>query len=55
MIKQLQSEVQDTKHIIPEDSMNSWIRGGLPSRQLARNADYLDRCQRKVEKQVSEQ
>jgi hypothetical protein len=51
MIKQLQSEVQDTKHIIPEDTMNSWIRGGLPSRQIARNADYLDRCQQKVEKQ----
>ena len=55
MIKQLQNEVQDPKHIIPEDSMRSWIRGGLPSRQIARNADYLDRCQQKVEKQVASQ
>ena len=55
MIERLQSEVQDPKHIIPEDSMKSWIRGGLPSRQMARNADYLDRCQQKVEKQVSGQ
>lgn len=50
MIPQLQGEIQDPKHIIPEDSMNSWIRGGLPSRQMARNADYLDRCQQKVQK-----
>jgi len=55
LIPQLQTEVQDTKHIIPEDSMNSWIRGGLPSRQIARNADYLDRCQRKAEKQAARQ
>ena len=55
MIPKLQDEVQNPVHIIPEDSMNSWIRGGLPSRQIARNADYLDRCQRKTEKQAKEQ
>ena len=47
MIPQLNREVQDTKHIIPEDSMNSWVRGGLPSRQIVRNADYMNRCQEK--------
>jgi hypothetical protein len=41
----LKSEVQDTKNIIPEDSMNSWVRGGLPSRQIARNVDYINRCE----------
>lgn len=47
MIPKLQDEVQNTKHIIPEDSMDAWVRGGLPSRQMARNADYLRRCQEK--------
>ena len=47
MIKRLEKEVQDTKTIIPEDSMSSWVRGGLPSRQIVRNLDYLRRCQEK--------
>ena len=48
MIPKLQDEVQNTVHIIPEDSMESWVRGGLPSRQMARNEDYLRRCQEKT-------
>ena len=48
MIPKLQDEVQNPKHIIPEDSMQSWVRGGLPSRQLQRNKDYLRRCQEKT-------
>ena len=48
MIPKLQDEVQNTVHIIPEDSMQSWVRGGLPSRQMQRNKDYLRRCQEKT-------
>jgi len=48
MIPKLQKEVQDIKHIIPEDSKNDWVRGGLPSRQMVRNEDYLRRCQEKT-------
>jgi hypothetical protein len=48
MIPKLREEVQNEKHIIPEDSMQSWIRGGLPTRQMARNEDYLRRCQQKT-------
>ena len=29
MIDRLKGEVQNAKHIIPEDSMDSWVRGGL--------------------------
>jgi hypothetical protein len=47
MIPKLQDEVQNTLHIIPEDSNQSWVRGGLPSRQMQRNSDYLRRCQEK--------
>jgi hypothetical protein len=43
MIEKLSKEVQNTKHIIPEDSINSWVRGGLPSRQIVRNKEYLKR------------
>jgi hypothetical protein len=44
LIPSLKKEVQDTKHIIPEDSLTSWVRGGLPSRQIARNMDHNQRC-----------
>ena len=45
MIDRLKSEVQNNIHLIPEDSMTSWVRGGLPSRQIARNVDYINRCE----------
>lgn len=48
MIPKLQDEVQNPVHIIPEDSDQSWVRGGLPSRQMQRNKDYLRRCQEKT-------
>ena len=47
LIPKVLEEVQDTKHIIPEDSMNVWVRGGLPTRQMVKNKDYLKRCQQK--------
>ena len=49
MIQKLSEEVQDTKHIVPEDSLKEWVRGGLPTRQIVRNADYLRRCQEKTQ------
>lgn len=48
MIPKLKEEVQDHKHIIPEDSKQDWVRGGLPTRQMVRNEDYLRRCQEKT-------
>jgi hypothetical protein len=47
MIERLKGEVQNSKHIIPEDSMNSWVRGGLPSRQIVRNKEYMQRLSKK--------
>ena len=44
MIKKLREEVQNTDHIIPEDSKKTWVRGGLPTRQIMRNIDYSKRC-----------
>lgn len=51
LIERLEKEVQDPLHIIPEDSMDVWVRGGLPSRQIARNADYLWRKQQSKEQE----
>ena len=48
MIQKLSEEVQNTNHIVPEDSQQDWVRGGLPTRQMIRNADYLRRCQQKT-------
>ena len=48
MIPKLKTEIQDSKHLIPEDSKKDRVRGGLPSRQMVRNADYLRRCQEKT-------
>jgi hypothetical protein len=47
MINRLKGEVQNAKNIIPEDSMDSWIRGGLPSRQIVRNKEYMKRLSQK--------
>ena len=47
MLQKLDNEVQDPKNIIPEDSMDSWIRGGLPTRQIVRNIDHMKRVQEK--------
>ena len=48
MIPKLSEEVQDPRHIVQEDSQADWVRGGLPTRQMVRNSDYLRRCQEKT-------
>lgn len=52
-IPKLQEEVQKDIHIIPEVNMKSWVRGGLPTRQMIRNEDYLRRCQEKTPSAVT--
>tara|TARA_B100000427_G_C15449306_1_gene568854 strand:- start:866 stop:1240 length:375 start_codon:yes stop_codon:yes gene_type:complete len=47
MVERLKNEVQNIKHIIPEESMDSWVRGGLPSRQIVRNKEYMQRLSQK--------
>jgi len=44
MVPRLKKEIQDPKHIIPEDSINTWKRGGVSTRQIMRNHDYYNRC-----------
>ena len=42
MISCLKKNIQDKKHIIEEE--NGWVRSGIPSRQVIRNKDYLEKC-----------
>ena len=44
MIEKLEKTVQDTKHIVNEDASADWVRGGIPSRQLVRNKEFLEKC-----------
>jgi hypothetical protein len=46
MVPKLQKEVQNTNHIIPENSKRDWVRGGLDTRSLMRNYDYSRKCNR---------
>ena len=45
LVKCLKNNVQNTKHLIPEDVKIDWVRGGIPSRQLVRDIEYKERCQ----------
>ena len=42
MIDCLKQNVQNKNHIIEEEL--GWIRSGIPSRQVIRNKDYLEKC-----------
>lgn len=44
LVSCLQETIQNPIHIIPEDSDRAWRRGGLPSRQMVRNLELMDRC-----------
>jgi hypothetical protein len=42
MVKCLSDNIQNPSHIIQED--HGWVNGGVPSRQMIRNKDYLEKC-----------
>ena len=44
MIPSLAETVQNRKHIIQEDNDQSWVRGGIPTREMVRNMDYIKNC-----------
>jgi len=53
MVDCLEQNIQNTKHIIPE----YWVRGGMDTRSIIRNIDYLSACGlkniREVKKDIS--
>ena len=44
LIDKLQKEVQNPDHLIQENVDADWIHGGIPTREIMRNIDYLKRC-----------
>ena len=47
MVPKLKKEVQNPDHIIQQNVDETWVRGGLPTRQIMRNIDYENRCNNK--------
>ena len=41
MIPELRSNITNSAHIIECDAVEGWMRGGLPSRELARDSDKV--------------
>tara|TARA_B100000900_G_C20579320_1_gene716772 strand:+ start:1265 stop:1996 length:732 start_codon:yes stop_codon:yes gene_type:complete len=44
LIEKLEKEVQNPNHLIQENVDKDWIHGGIPTREIMRNIDYLKRC-----------
>lgn len=44
LVDHLHDNVQNPDHIIPEDALAGWTRGGNPSRLLVRDVSYLEKC-----------
>ena len=43
MIPTLQATIQNPANLVEGVAAEGWIRGGLPSRELTRDQDYLER------------
>ena len=44
MVPCLAENVQNPVHLVEEVVSKDWIRGGIPSRDIVRNTDYLMKC-----------
>tara|TARA_B110000208_G_scaffold89273_1_gene112569 strand:+ start:1021 stop:1608 length:588 start_codon:yes stop_codon:yes gene_type:complete len=45
LIYHLKHNIQNPNHIIPENSLTYWKQGGISTRDLVKNTDYLKRLQ----------
>ena len=43
LVENLQQQVQNTINLIPYDNDKTWVRGGIPSRQIVKDLDYMER------------
>lgn len=44
MIPELEKEINDPSNKIESVASSSWVRGGVPSRELSKNKDYYNNC-----------
>lgn len=42
----IKNNIQNTKNIIPEDNNKTWVRGGMDTRNIVRDSNKEDRCNR---------
>jgi hypothetical protein len=54
MIDHIRNSIQDPKHIIPEEALTGWVRGGAPSRQIVRDIEYMEKCGSQYQKMAAE-
>jgi len=52
MIDHLRNSIQDPIHIVQEEAMEGWVRGGAPSRQIVRDIEYLEKCGSEYQKRA---
>ena len=46
LIPKLQNQVQNPEHLIQEVVNKEWVHGGMPTRQIMRNIDYINKCKK---------
>tara|TARA_B100000787_G_scaffold168445_1_gene157212 strand:- start:407 stop:1036 length:630 start_codon:yes stop_codon:yes gene_type:complete len=44
LVPSLKETIQNTKHLIPEDSVADWFRGGVDTTQIRKDIDFFERC-----------
>ena len=54
MIDHIRNSIQDPKHIIPEEALTGWVRGGAPSRQIVRDIEYMEKCGSQYQKMAAQ-
>jgi len=52
LVKNLQDNIQNPNNLIQENADKKWLRGGVPSRQLVKDIDYLERCGKQLNKRI---
>ena len=43
MIDHIANSIQDPRHLITEEALTGWVRGGAPSRQIVRDIEYMEK------------
>ena len=44
LVPNLKDNIQNPTNIIPENSRNDWVRGGIDTTQIRKDIDYFSRC-----------
>ena len=44
LLDDLRNNIQNPNNLVQENASEDWVRGGIPSRQLVRNKEFLESC-----------